>query len=564
MSSGAPPKTISVLLVEDSPLDGRLLLEAIRSSMKAGEVVVQSVKTLAAAKAELQKFSFSCVLLDLGLPDGRGTGNVSALRAIDKTAAIIVLTGLDDERSATESLKLGAQDYLIKGETDGEKLMKLIRHAVQRNRQTNQLEVQRDSTFFDASHDRVTLLPNRSLFLDRAQMLLASSRLQDSNFGLAYLVVEGIDAAKAQYGAGVADELVQRIAQVMSETLRSSDTLARVEFSEFALMLQPSANAATLAARAELMRDRVENLRSVGNCSVELKLKFGIALRHADESMEHLYDQAQRDSKLAKATLTAAPSADAAVAEMLPAVAADGLQMIAKWLPWADIGSGRCLGLSFAPEWADGAPLLQTQTLSMTEAVELTLSSAQAMASQWRDWKAAGLNPPLVALKLPAAALRSTDFVPQLRALLEGFGLPANLVQLEIEESAFKDGGSYLEALTALHGMGYLLCMDGDGSADMALSDMVRVPVGSYKLSHSFLTMLLEEGLQGPSRRFLMAVLGAAQALGATLVAGSVDTREALTALQLVGVPLMQGQAISPLLTSEAAPAVWNTTLKLA
>ena len=555
-------KTISVLLVEDSVMDGRLLIEAIRSAMTAGEVVVQSVKTLAAAKSELEKFSFSCVLLDLGLPDGRGTGNVSALREIDKNAAIVVLTGLDDDRSATESLKLGAQDYLIKGETDGDKLMKLIRRAVQRNRQTVALETRRDSTFFDASRDPLTLLPNRSLFFDRARTQLSGTRLSDAPFGVLCLVVEGVNEARSRYGAGVADELLQKLAQVMAESLRVSDTLARVEYGEFGVLLQPFGSHEDLSAKAALLSEHIKAIRMVGNCPVELLAKSGIAVRSHEETIEELFDEARTACDHSPVRAAAASGEELVVeipaVQAVPDVSLAGLRFVPRWQPWADVVTARWLGLEFLPEWPDGKPLFGSHAISMTEALEVTLSAADALAAQWRIWRGGAFTPSLVALNVPAAALRHADFAHRLRQVLEAHNLPPAQVQLEIEESAFKDGGSYVESLNQLHGGGYVLCMDGDGSADISLREFVRSPVNSYKLSRRFLQTLVEEGLQGPSRRFLTAMHGASQALGSSIIASGVDSIESRGTLQLVGVQAMQGDALSPALAPEFVPPLWD------
>lgn len=127
MSSGAP---LGLLLLEDSPADSRLLVESLREQTSSGAVVIQTVRRLADALRELKRFHFSCVLVDLGLPDGEGVRNVARIREADSGIAIVVLTGLSDERAAEEAFRLGAQDYLIKGERLGEELLSFVRRAI--------------------------------------------------------------------------------------------------------------------------------------------------------------------------------------------------------------------------------------------------------------------------------------------------------------------------------------------------------------------------------------------------------------------------------------------------
>lgn len=129
MSSGAP---LGLLLLEDSPADSRLLVESLREQTSNGTVVIQTVRRLADALRELKRFHFSCVLVDLGLPDGEGVRNVARIREADPGIAIVVLTGLSDERAAEEAFRLGAQDYLIKGERLGEELLRFVRRAIEK------------------------------------------------------------------------------------------------------------------------------------------------------------------------------------------------------------------------------------------------------------------------------------------------------------------------------------------------------------------------------------------------------------------------------------------------
>jgi PleD family two-component response regulator len=189
-------RRLSVLLVEDNALDSRLLLEALKPSITAGEVVVQTVKRLEAARLELARYDFSCVLLDLGLPDGVGVDNVRALRAAEPRAAIIVLTGLNDEKTALETMKLGAQDYLVKSEIDAGRLVKLIRQAVERHRQSLVLQTSHDHAVHAATHDELTQLPNAALFLDRARMQMIRSRSRGEPFALLCLEIDGLDLAR--------------------------------------------------------------------------------------------------------------------------------------------------------------------------------------------------------------------------------------------------------------------------------------------------------------------------------------------------------------------------------
>lgn len=124
---------MKMLLVEDNPGDARLLIELLRESRLEGHEV-EAVTTLSAARRALESRNFDVVLLDLSLPDSQGLDTVRAGLAAAGDAAIVVLTGLDDDAIALRAVNAGAQDYLAKGELDGRLLVRAIRHARERKR----------------------------------------------------------------------------------------------------------------------------------------------------------------------------------------------------------------------------------------------------------------------------------------------------------------------------------------------------------------------------------------------------------------------------------------------
>jgi len=125
-------KHIRVLLIEDNRGDVRLIREMLKET--AGALI--ELETTPSVKDGLQQIhdgSYDAVLLDLGLPDGRGFE--ALIKAdIQKNLPIIILTGLDDKRAAGEAVRIGAQDCLIKEQLNGSLLVRAIHYAIERKR----------------------------------------------------------------------------------------------------------------------------------------------------------------------------------------------------------------------------------------------------------------------------------------------------------------------------------------------------------------------------------------------------------------------------------------------
>jgi len=126
----APADTVRVLLVEDDDGDAFLVSELLDEAVTPVEML--RARTLAEAEAEVGRVD--CVLLDLGLPDASGLDGLRRLSARADGVALLVLTGLADEHRGAEAVAAGAQDYLVKGQVDGQLLTRAIRYAIGRSR----------------------------------------------------------------------------------------------------------------------------------------------------------------------------------------------------------------------------------------------------------------------------------------------------------------------------------------------------------------------------------------------------------------------------------------------
>jgi signal transduction histidine kinase/DNA-binding response OmpR family regulator len=115
-------KPIKVLLIEDNPGDARLIQELLREAATARFELLH-VERLAAGLERLGEEKFDVLLLDLGLPDSQGPD-----------VPIVLLTALDDKAFALEAVRQGAQDYLVKGQVDGNLLIRALCYAIERKR----------------------------------------------------------------------------------------------------------------------------------------------------------------------------------------------------------------------------------------------------------------------------------------------------------------------------------------------------------------------------------------------------------------------------------------------
>ncbi|MEU4341063.1 fused response regulator/phosphatase [Nocardia sp. NPDC023852] len=120
----------SLLLVEDDAADA-LLVEELVADATPG-LRLEWVRSLCEAGERLAEQLPDCVLLDLHLPDAQGLEALARVREYTDEVAVVVLTGLAEERTGLAAVAAGAQDYLVKGRVEPELFARAVRYAIQR------------------------------------------------------------------------------------------------------------------------------------------------------------------------------------------------------------------------------------------------------------------------------------------------------------------------------------------------------------------------------------------------------------------------------------------------
>lgn len=159
-------RALQLLLVEDNPVDACLVLGLLKNHPQNGKC--RHVATLDQSLAELSDGKIDVVLLDLNLSDSSGYYTFDQVRRAAGSAAILVLSGSDDEELAGRTVREGAQDYLVKGSFDGKLLHRAIRYAVERKASEEALRESEATVraIFENALDGIVIFDNNSVFLE--------------------------------------------------------------------------------------------------------------------------------------------------------------------------------------------------------------------------------------------------------------------------------------------------------------------------------------------------------------------------------------------------------------
>ncbi len=125
------PMATNVLMVEDNVADRNLVRLSLSGSPHSYKL--DCAGRLSEGLEKLERRQTDAVLLDLNLPDSQGNETIKRVMKHAPEVPILVLTGSDDDSMALEAMRMGAQDYIVKGQHDGHALSRALLYAIGRH-----------------------------------------------------------------------------------------------------------------------------------------------------------------------------------------------------------------------------------------------------------------------------------------------------------------------------------------------------------------------------------------------------------------------------------------------
>lgn len=531
-----------VLLVEDYAADVRLIQEMLREHAGRNEFELSVARSFADAETALEGSEYALVLLDLGLPDATGVSNVEQIRAMSRRTAIVVMTGLDDERTALEALQRGAQEYIVKGSVDGERLVRTMRHAIERNRLVSELDQLRERDYFQATHDALTGLPNRQLLNDRVQQVLSQAERHNEQFAYCYLDLDRFKAVNDNRGHPVGDALLQRIASVIRNAVRDSDTAARIGGDEFVLMLHPLNKPDEAEHIVNRIVAAVDAIDSVDGHDVDIGISAGIARYPVDgrsaDALSQAADNAMYRTKRQRKVALRETRASEGVGD------AAGVRLL-QFVPWVRCADWRYAGVEIRHD-------------DSVEGGELEQVLARGLESM-RGWIEDGHAIDRVSIAVPAIDLGDSAFTQRILNVIDTAALQPERLQIELSESDCTPEPDLLVNLSLLRSHGVRVVVNHFGRDDTSMARVSRFPVDGLKLDAQIVHA--SSLLQHRARETVDSIVRFARALELEIFADGVQSHDDLAEAVRLGSDFAQGPLFSGGVSTDGVPNVLRADL---
>jgi diguanylate cyclase (GGDEF)-like protein/PAS domain S-box-containing protein len=430
---------------------------------------------------------------------------------------------------------------------------------------------------YQATHDSLTGLPNRSLLNDRMSQALLQARRTDQHVAVLFLDLDGFKIVNDSFGHAFGDALLRMVAARLEAVVREGDTIARLGGDEFVILLPGLAHAEDAVLVASKVLAGFSGPLTHGGRNVHLSVSIGVSVFPEDgDTCVHLLKHA--DVAMYRAKALGRNGLQSYSAEMgiqaLERMELEGALRVAlernelelHYQPQVDRDRGRIVGVEALIRWRhpELGMVPPARFIPMAEEIGLIIPIGEwvlrTACAQAAAWHAAGCTALSVAVNMSAKQFQQQDVASLVRHAIASTGLPARFLELEVTESTLMHNTDVItETMRQLKQLGVRLALDDFGTGYSSLGYLRRFPIDVLKIDQSFTSDLpTDEGAMSITR----AIIAMAGSLNMTTVAEGVETNEQLECLSRLGCDVMQGYLISRPLPVEQMTALLNGSLR--
>jgi diguanylate cyclase (GGDEF)-like protein len=407
-----------------------------------------------------------------------------------------------------------------------------------------------------ATHDALTGLPNRVLFLDRLGRELAHAERDGRTFAVLVVDLDRFKVINDTLGHGAGDQLLIEIARRLSLAVRMVDTVARTGGDEFLVLITGIREPAYAAVVATKLVSQLDQSATIGATEVHTSGSIGISVypadgtdadslvAHADEAMYFAKQSGRNSFQFFNAGMSVF-SRERLDLERDLRRALPLQQFEVHYQPKIDIASGRTNSVEALLRWrhptrglvgpGEFIPLAEESGL-MLGIGEWVLREACRQARRWQD---EGLPFLRIAVNISPIHFLQPKFLEIVRAALSDHGVEPKYLEIELTETTVMDHAeSSVQILEELSRMGVLVSIDDFGTGYSSMSYLRRFPIDKLKIDRSFIKDLTRNS---DASSIVKAIISLAHSLRLKVVAEGVETAQQLEQLRELGCDQFQG-----------------------
>ncbi len=427
---------------------------------------------------------------------------------------------------------------------------------------TKELEVATAHAYKLAQHDILTGLPNRSLLSQRLRQIFAQAQRSGMQVACLFLDFDHFKRINDTLGHDAGDQLLQAIAQRLTNAVRESDTVARLGGDEFVIILpglDPAHATFEVMTVLQRVRDSFQSPFRLADQTPTLTCSIGVSvypldavdpvtlIKQADTAMYAAKEAGRNSYRFYTADMNARVQQRLQIeTDMRRGLMEDEFFLV--YQPQIDLSTGRACGVEALLRWRDPerGVVLPSEFIPIAEESGMiqalgarVLRDACRQVMQWHRQ-----NMMLrLSVNLSVQQLQHESWLAVVEDALSASGLPPQYLALEITESVIITHPERAVAtLVRLQQMGVTITVDDFGTGYSSLSYLTRLPIEGIKIDQRFVHGLEQNQ---NDEAITQAIVALAHSLGLRCIAEGVETAAQLDFLKRLGCEEAQGYLIA-------------------
>jgi len=431
---------------------------------------------------------------------------------------------------------------------------------------------------YQAVYDQLTGLPNRLLFNERLLAALTKARNSQKMLAVMFLDLDKFKKINDTLGHAAGDRLLESFAARISDSLRSTDTVARWGGDEFTVLLPEIISLEDAVKMAQRIQENLKPVFKLEEQSLHVTSSIGIALypedgeeaetlvKNADAALYRAKERGRNNYQFYSSTINPQGSQLLTLENRLHEALQKG-EFEVYYQPKVNITTWKIQGMEALLRWhhpelglvSPGTFIPIAEDNGLIIAIgEWVLETACTQTKAWQD----ALQPDLrIAVNFSARQFQQFNLVQLVVNCLRKTGLAPKYLELEITETtAMQDVDYTTKVLKELQSMGVQIALDDFGTGYCSLNYLKKFPLNILKIDKSFVSGLT---INPCDRAIANAVATLGRDLNLSVVAEGVETQGQLECLRSLHCQEIQGHYFSPALSAgDASKLLVNSLLR--
>lgn len=406
-----------------------------------------------------------------------------------------------------------------------------------------------------AYYDTLTNLPNRNLFMDRLDLLLAKAKRDQNKLGILFLDLDHFKRVNDTLGHQVGDVMLRAVAQRLKSELRTTDTLCRIGGDEFIVIIDTLSSNADMEMLANKLLSALDKPLLLGSTEIVPGASIGISIypddttdrddliKMADTAMYSAKNDGRSGYAFYQPEMTV-QTAHYLNRERELRLALKKNEFILYYQPQYSAASGEIIGLEALIRWqhpelglVSAAEIIPIAEMSVL-IVEIGEWVIDEVCCQYHQWSESGLSPVRIAINVSVRQLQDRRLVSVVADALTRHQVPAEHLEFEVTESCLQDNESSVRCLQELERLGVPISIDDFGTGYSCMSSLKKLPIHRLKIDQAFVRDI---PASDSDCAIASAIIALGQQLKLKVIAEGIESKDQAEYMRSAGCDELQG-----------------------